>query len=140
MAARADLKDEKVKADYTKAYEELLSFFHDNIIARNRAISASATRSAFPARSYWARVAVSVAWFNFPQRVSEAHFPPILYGPVYEEAYLFQSLPYSPHHPIKMPRQQGQTRGIEQQSALAARVRGGRGTPLLRMGELLMLL
>ncbi|KAK1824784.1 hypothetical protein LTR12_000841 [Friedmanniomyces endolithicus] len=31
MAARADLKDEKVKADYTKAYEELLSFFHDNM-------------------------------------------------------------------------------------------------------------
>jgi len=62
---------------------------------------------------------------------------------VYEEAYLFQSLPYSPHHPIKMPRQQGQTRGIEQQSALAARVRGGRGTPLLLLlgvSELLMLL
>lgn len=31
MAARADLKDEKLKADYTKAYEELLSFFHDNM-------------------------------------------------------------------------------------------------------------
>ncbi|KAK1067255.1 hypothetical protein LTR33_011403 [Friedmanniomyces endolithicus] len=31
MAARDDLKDEKVKADYTKAYEELLSFFHDNM-------------------------------------------------------------------------------------------------------------
>jgi len=31
MSARDDLKDEKVKADYTKAYEELLSFFHDNM-------------------------------------------------------------------------------------------------------------
>ncbi|KAK4898416.1 hypothetical protein LTR27_004012 [Elasticomyces elasticus] len=31
MAARADLKDEKVKEDYQKAYEELLSFFHDNM-------------------------------------------------------------------------------------------------------------
>ncbi|KAK3644434.1 hypothetical protein LTR56_009686 [Elasticomyces elasticus] len=31
MAARADLKDEKVKEDYQKAYEELLSFFHDNV-------------------------------------------------------------------------------------------------------------
>jgi len=40
-----------------------------------------------------------------------------------------------------MPRQQRQTRGIEEQSALTARVRGGRGTPLLlREGELLVLL
>jgi len=31
MAARADLKDEKVKEDYQKAYEELLSFFHDTM-------------------------------------------------------------------------------------------------------------
>lgn len=31
MAARADLKDPKVKEDYQKAYEELLSFFHDNM-------------------------------------------------------------------------------------------------------------
>jgi len=41
-----------------------------------------------------------------------------------------------------MPRQQCQTRGIEEQSALAAGVRRGGGTPLLllREGELLVLL
>ena len=31
MAARADLKDEKVMSDYKKAYEELLSFFHEHM-------------------------------------------------------------------------------------------------------------
>lgn len=31
MAARADLKDDAVKADYEKAYKLLLEFFHDNM-------------------------------------------------------------------------------------------------------------
>ena len=55
---------------------------------------------------------------------------------------LLQPSPYRPHNPIEMPRQQRQTRGIEEQSALAAGVRRGGGTPLLllREGELLVLL
>lgn len=31
MAARGDLKDEKVKRDYEKAYQVLLEFFHENM-------------------------------------------------------------------------------------------------------------
>jgi hypothetical protein len=31
MAARGDLKDESVKADYEKAYKTLLNFFHEHL-------------------------------------------------------------------------------------------------------------
>ena len=31
MAARGDLKDDAVKADYEKAYQMLLNFFHEHM-------------------------------------------------------------------------------------------------------------